>query len=352
MSWNEVLKKTMSENILLSVLVELTYRCNLDCTFCYNDIDMRGASMTREAYFRFFEDLRDMQVLNLALTGGEPLAHPDFMALGVRARELGFVIRIKSNGHAIRGKLARRIKAAIDPFNIEVSLHGACAETHDRQTRVPGSFDQLIANVREMKLVGLRTRLNAVLTRWNENEIEDMFTLADSLDVPLSVDPEVTPRDNGDQSPLKLSPSEDGLRRLYRLQLARKKKAGDEAKQEVQSLTDENMPAPVDKQCGAASSGIAIDPFGNVYPCVQWRKPLGNLHQSSIKDIWKESTTLAEVRALTARAKKFVDDQPEDSPIARYCIGCALLSTGEPLHNYPASEKNSRIWNEVQQEEP
>jgi radical SAM protein with 4Fe4S-binding SPASM domain len=350
-SWREVLKKTQKENILFSVLIELTYRCNLDCTFCYNDIDLKGMALTKEEYFRFFEDLRDIHVLNLALSGGEPLAHPDFVALGAKARALGFVIRIKSNGHALRGELARRIKEEIDPFNIEVSLHGARAETHDQQTRVPGSFEQLMANVREMKKVGLRTRFNAVLTRWNENEVEDMFALADAEEIPLSVDPEVTPRDNGDRLPLDLTASDEGLRRLYRLHLARMKSAGKDAKQEVQRLTDEDMPVPEDKQCGAGSSGILVDPFGNVYPCVQWRKPLGNLHESSIKDIWKTSAALEEIRALTVEAKNLVDNRHAAPPLLRYCIGCALLITGKPLQIYPAAEKSSRIWNEVQKEE-
>ena len=94
-----------------------------------------------------------------------------------------------------------------------------------------------------------------------------------------------------------------------------------------------------------------MDPFGNVFPCVQWRKPLGNLQESSIEDIWKSSTAIGEVRALTKEAKKFYDTQSADLPLVRFCVGCALLSTGNPLRVYPAIEKSSRIWNEVQKEE-
>jgi radical SAM protein with 4Fe4S-binding SPASM domain len=349
-SYSETLVRHQRQNVLHSVLVELTYRCNLDCTYCYNDVELKGVPMAREEYFRFFEDLRDMQVLNIGLSGGEPLTHPDFMALGAKARELGFVVRIKSNGHAIRGVLARRIKEEIDPFYVEVTLHGAQPETHDRQTRVSGSFDQLIANVRAMKEVGLRTRLNAVLTRWNESELEEMFDLADAEGVTLTVDPEVTPRDNGDKSPLDLSASEEGIRKLFRLRAARAPRNGTDGTPEVQRLTDDGMPTPNDKQCGAASSGIAVDPFGNVYPCVQWRRVLGNLHDASIKNIWEASTAISEVRSITAEAKKFYDSQSVEMPLVRFCVGCALLSTGNPLQIYPAIEKSSRIWNEVQKE--
>ncbi len=68
-------------------------------------------------------------------------------------------LTIKSNGHALHRKMAFRIKEEIASFNIDVSLHGARAENHDRQTRGPGSSDQLMANLREMLALGLRVKL-------------------------------------------------------------------------------------------------------------------------------------------------------------------------------------------------
>src|SRR5579864_8879733 len=150
MSFERLLLRTWSDNHLFSVLVELTYRCNLDCFFCYNDLGLRGRPLSVEQYYEFFAELREMQVLNLTLTGGEPLAHPDFLLLGARARELGFVVRIKSNGHALRG---------------------ATAAVHDRQTRVAGSFERLLANLRELRRLGLRVKINSTLTAWNEHEV-------------------------------------------------------------------------------------------------------------------------------------------------------------------------------------
>ena len=148
MSYSDTIRRIWNENILYAALVELTYRCNLDCYFCYNDTALRGVPLTFAQYRRFFEDLRDLGTLDLTLTGGEPLAHPEFFALGRLARDLGFVVRVKSNAHALRGKLAQRMKDEVDPFVIEVSLHGATPETHDRQTRVPGSFVRLVGNLR------------------------------------------------------------------------------------------------------------------------------------------------------------------------------------------------------------
>lgn len=346
MGFEQVLRKTWRDNLLFSVLVELTYRCNLDCFFCYNDLGLRGEPLRTDQYLSFFEDLRDLQVLNLTLSGGEPLAHPDFLALGARARELGFVVRIKSNGHALRGEMARRIRDEVDPFLIEVSLHGATAAVHDRQTRVPGSFDRLLANLREMLDLGLCVKINSTLTRWNEGEIEGMLALADGFGLPLQFDPEVTPCDDGGVEPLSIALSREALERLFSIQAARSgslsvAREGDEG----------TTPVPIEKHCGAGSAGIAVDPYGNVYPCVQWRRPVGNLHQQSIRDIWTGSAGLREVRELTARAKEVVDAQGLAGPLLNFCPGLAETRTGDPLRVYPDAVRRAEVLREVLERE-
>jgi MoaA/NifB/PqqE/SkfB family radical SAM enzyme len=339
------------ENLLFSVLLELTYRCNLDCFFCYNDLGSRGEPLSREQYLQLLADLREMEVMNLTLSGGEPLAHPDFLALGARARELGFVVRVKSNGHALRGELARRVRGEVDPFLIEVSLHGATAATHDRQTRVPGSFDRLLANLRELRELGLRVKLNSTLTRWNEEEIEGMFALADSLGLALQVDPEVTPRDDGGREPLQVAPSREGVLRLFRLQFARGRALEGEAAEVARGGDDGTVPVPVHKHCGAGSSGIAVDPFGNVYPCVQWRRPVGNLHQQRIGEIWRGSAGLAEARDLTVRAKERIGAEGPGGHLLNFCPGSAAAHGGDPLALYPAAVRRREVLEQVMGEE-
>jgi MoaA/NifB/PqqE/SkfB family radical SAM enzyme len=364
MSFEHLLLRTWRDNHLFSVLVELTYRCNLDCFFCYNDLGLRGLPLSVAQYYELFGELRDLQVLNLTLTGGEPLAHPDFLALGARARELGFVVRIKSNGHALRGTMARRIREEIDPFLIEVSLHGASAAVHDRQTREPGSFERLLVNLREMRSLGLRVKLNSTMTAWNEHEIEDMMALADELELPLQVDPEVTPRDDGDLEPKSISPSRAAVRRLFELLAARAAAAraqpegqelpaptGAAAIPPVQAmrLADDGLvPAAAAKHCGAGSSGIAVDPYGNVYPCVQWRRPVGNLHERSIRDIWASSSGLAEVRALTVEAKKMVDGFGPEGRLLNFCPGNAAAWSGNALQVYPDAMRRMEIARQAQ----
>ena len=234
-------------------------------------------------YERLLDDLAQLGVWTLTLSGGEPLAHPDFFAIGARARALGFVVRIKTNGHALHRAMAERIRAEIDPYALEISLHGATPATHDRQTQVPGSFERLMANLEVLRALDQRVRLRATLTAWNGHEAEAMLALADRLGLPLDAQAEVTPRDNGDQEPLSIRPSLGDRARLAAIlweRSRRERQAGTPSPKRV-----EGPPVPDADQpnCGAGVSSLVVDPVGNVYPCVQWRRHLGNLHQQPIR---------------------------------------------------------------------
>lgn len=337
MRYAEIVRRCYNENILFSALLELTYRCNLDCTFCYNDRDLRGTPLSIAQYDALLQDLAAMGTLNLALSGGEPLAHPDFFRIGARARELGFVVRVKSNGHALRGTLLQRLKEEVDPFSIDLSLHGADAETHDRQTRVPGSFAALMRNLREMRALGMRFKLNVPLTRWNEHQIEAILAIGDDLGVSLLVDSSITPRDNGDRSPLDLAASPEGLVRLGEIAERRRAERGEAAAEPPEVIT------PPDKHCGSGSATVTIDPFGNVYPCVQLRRAAGNLHGQSIREIWHGSQVLAEVRDLTGRVKRWIDTLGPGGQAMGFCPGKAYVETGSETTLYPLAELRRQL---------
>lgn len=360
MNYSDIQARIRREDMLFSALVELTYRCNLDCYFCYNDLSLEGRTLHKDQYLRFFEDLQSMGVLNLVLTGGEPLSHPDFWELATHARGLGFALRIKTNGHALRGALAERMLRDVDPLQIDISLHGATAKTHDRQTRVPGSFDRLMQNLAECRELGLRIKLNSTLTCWNEHEVEGIFEIADRFDCPLQVDPEVTPRDDGDAEPLDIRASTEGLRRLFRLQRDRARSPGPQVeasrivvgRQDADLMKASSVPSDERKKhCGAGSVGIAVDPFGNVYPCVQWRTSIGNLHDQSVQEIWANRAVLDPLRdTLMQVSEKIAAEEGGNGAHLAFCPGLAHSHSGDPTRIYDSARHRKNVQLEVIEE--
>ena len=345
MSWSTFNTRTWTENRLTSVLFELTYACNLDCEFCYNDLSLGGEPLTLAEYYAVLDELANMGVLNLTFSGGEPLANKDFFAIAARARDLGFVIRIKSNGHALRGAVARRLREEVDPYIVEVSLHGASAAVHDKQTRVEGSFDRLLANLRELRDLGIRLKVNSTLTRYNEHELAGMFAICDELGAQFQVDPEVKPRDNGDRTPIALMASDAAKVTLGDLMRERAvKKVDPEA---VRPARDTRAGAEArraqmvgsDKHCAAGAAHLTVVPFGGVLPCVQWRVTVGNVRQG-LRAIFEHGEALAEVRETTRAVKRMVDEHGDAGQLMNFCPGAAHTYSGDPLALYgPATER-------------
>ncbi len=345
MRYKDLMAETWNRHILFSLMLELTYSCNLECFYCYNDVEATGQRMELHHYLGFLREAQSMGAMNLTLTGGEPLASPIFFDLGQAAKDMGLVIRIKTNGHSLDEAMALRIKKEIDPFNLDISLHGARPETHDRQTRVPGSFERLMQNLQTMREVGLRVQLNAVLTAWNEHEIEGMYRLADDLGLRLQMSSQVSARDDGNRDPLDIAPSLEGVERLLAFQ--KTLRPTNERADELTGADCEGDGPQVKQHCGAGASSITVDPFGNVLPCVQWRQPLGNLHEQSISKIWANSTRLAEVRQITTDLKRTVNEMGPKADKVGFCPALAEQIEGTPLTFDKASWERLKILRDL-----
>src|SRR5258708_6004639 len=70
------------------VWLELTRRCNLECPHCYIDGGLaREGEMPGSEFHRLLDEFADMGVWAVAMTGGEPTLHPDFIPLVRHARD-------------------------------------------------------------------------------------------------------------------------------------------------------------------------------------------------------------------------------------------------------------------------
>jgi len=302
----------------LSASLELTYRCNWRCVFCYNPRhnDLRGLPTAR--WLGLLDELRALGTLYVALTGGEPLTHPDFLTIARGARERAFALRILTNGALVTEAMAHEI-AGLLPMAVELSLHGARAETHDRATATPGSFDAMLRGLDRLRERGVPLVLKAPVTRLNEDELDGMREIAGTRGVPLRLDAMLTPRDDGDMGPLAYRASQAGLVRMYR------------------ALAEQGM-APQEERvkggtnCGLGRTTLAIDPEGNLFPCLQWRRaPLGNVREAALAEVWRGSEE-RERAAAVARAAN--DRLAEAGPVLAafpYCPALAQQLTGDPL---------------------
>jgi MoaA/NifB/PqqE/SkfB family radical SAM enzyme len=327
---NHILAQVRKQRVMHDVTLELTYKCNLDCFFCYNDRLKKGVALSLENYSKLLHDLAEMQTLYLMLTGGEPMIHPHFFEIGAIAKELGFVVTVRTNGHSLSPKNARRLRDEVDPYCVEVSLHGATAESHDKQTRIAGSFDKLVKNIGHCTEVGLNVSVVSTPTAWNEHQLQEMSDLCDSLGVPLRFQGPVAPRDDGDLTPLQITPKKETWDAVEKLHLAKLRKTQapgspvPEIKEKSIEIKIASIGKPIEEPkstCSVGVAGVDIDPYGNVQACMHLQESAGNVHDNSIQEIWNDSPlfTRARQRAIDA-AKRFKDKSPRQLGAHLHCL--------------------------------
>jgi radical SAM protein with 4Fe4S-binding SPASM domain len=318
----EITQKALNLGLPLSVHLDVTYRCNERCIHCYLDHDDHG-EMTTPEIFDVLQQLADAGVFFLSLSGGEVFMRRDFLAIVERARQLLFSVKIKTNGVMIREEDAARL-LALGVDQIQISLYSHRPEVHDAITKLPGSFEKTMRAIRFLKSQGLTVIIANVLMTGNFSDQPEVMRLASELGAVYTLDPTITPKMDGDNSPVALRIPGSELRQIFH----NEKLVGN-----VEEFCSPPPPPGNDIMegfpCSAGHTACYISPYGDVFPCVQFPLPSGNVRNRKFLEIWRNSPQLNEVRSIRAK----------DLPI---CSTCAHVGTCSRCPGQAFMEGNMR----------
>jgi AdoMet-dependent heme synthase len=290
----EMSAKALKLGIPLSVQLDLTYRCNERCVHCYLDHEDHG-EMTTSEIKNLLDQLAEAGVFFLTLSGGEILMRKDFFEILEYARARSFCVKLKTNAVLIREKEAERIRD-LGVAAIQISIYSHRPEVHDAITKMPGSLRRSINAIRFLRSKGLRVTIANVLMLQNIQDYPGVKALASELGVEVTIDPTITPRMDGDRSLLDLNIDQAALERVFREE-GLVENAG-ESCAPPQGLDEDALNM---LPCSAGHTACYVSPYGDVYPCVQFPLPSGNVRRMKFVDIWRDSPQLNEVRSITLR---------------------------------------------------
>jgi PqqA peptide cyclase len=164
-----------------TLIAELSYRCPLRCSYCSNPLDWatHRNELDTATWLRVFREAEELGVVQLNLTGGEPLLRDDLEELvaGARALEL-YTNLITSTVPLARARLERLHAAGLD--NVQISVQDADAESSDRIAAMR-CFEHKLEAARWVKDLGMPLTLNFVLHRANLERVAEMIALAEKL---------------------------------------------------------------------------------------------------------------------------------------------------------------------------
>ena len=161
-----------------TLIAELSYQCPLHCPYCSNPLDMAGYrdELETEHWLRVFGEARRLGVLQLALTGGEPMLRRDLVELCAGAHEAGLYSSLITAGTLFTRERARELKAAgLD--HVQISIQSPDPADNDR---IAGnrSFEKKLAAAHHAKELDFPLTINCVLHRQNLDRIEAVLELA------------------------------------------------------------------------------------------------------------------------------------------------------------------------------
>src|SRR5438552_18456930 len=164
-----------------TLIAELTYRCPLRCPYCANPLDygLRKNELDTPTWLRVFREAEALGVVQLNLTGGEPLLRDDLEDLIAGACTLDLYTNLITSGLPLtRERLARLKAAGLD--NVQVSIQDVTAAGSER---IAGhrSFERKLEVARWVKALGLPLTVNVVLHRENLDHVAEVIALAESL---------------------------------------------------------------------------------------------------------------------------------------------------------------------------
>ena len=287
--------RALKLGVPLSVQMDVTYRCNERCVHCYLDHDDHGEMTTAEIK-DVLDQLAEAGVFFLIFSGGEVFMRMDFFELVEYARSLMFCVKVKTNAFMIGEEEADRLAAAhLD--SVQVSIYSHRPEVHDAITLLPRSLERSIAGIRRLRDRGVKVILANVLMRPNFQDYAGVKALAKELGAEFTIDPTITPMMDGDRSILSLGIEQEELQQVFR----------DEG---LVGNVDEFCappPGPMAEAdamemlpCSAGHTACYISPYGDVYPCVQFPLPTGNVRPVSYTHLFGNPPTRTPSTRLSA----------------------------------------------------
>lgn len=319
-------EQASSQQRVIKAQLELTYRCNLHCRHCYTDPynskEFLPRELTLDEIHRLLDDMQQIGIVWLNLTGGDIFMHPQFFEIYEAAYRKGFLLQLYTNGTLFTKATLERLQQ-MPPFTIDISCHSVTEEPFDWFTQVPGSFRAFSRGLALLRDSGLPFTLKTKAMNWNRGEMPAIRQFVESFGQEFGFTTTLSPRLNGDLSSLSYRIAPDDAVALLENQ---PEAEGDEER----CARSTDLPTPITDRlyrCGCGTGTIHINAWGELGTCTLQYERRVSLRAHPLADaiemLFREIRGLryqGESPCRTCDIHTFCDKKPSD---ARWECGAA-----------------------------
>jgi radical SAM protein with 4Fe4S-binding SPASM domain len=331
--------KMRCRNSLVSFDLEITGRCNNNCSHCYINLPATDKSAkAKELSFSQIKTIVDqaysLGALWCLITGGEPLLREDFFEIYIYLKKKGFLISVFTNATLITNEHIELFKR-YPPRDIEMTVYGVTQDTYEKVSRVKGSFTKFMRGLGLLLENGVRVRFKAMALRSNLDEFQQIseFCREKTKDY-FRFDPFLHLRFDGD----KRKNAEIKAQRLSAEEIVKIEQADPERSRALEKNCDKFiLPESGHNSCnhlfhcgtGNGSFTVSYDGYFRLCSSLWHPECLYDLKIGSLRQAYEEF--VPQVRSMRSSNKEFLD-KCRNCPIINLCIWCsahAHLETGK-----------------------
>lgn len=284
----EMLRK---EPHLRWLFFEITNKCNLSCKHCGSSCTAIGQTLSISDIEKTLLSVHSERPM-IAITGGEPMLHPEIFAIGELIRSMGLSWGMTTNGTLIDDNAALMLKQA-GMSTVSVSLDGM-EESHDSLRRQDGAWRRAIRGIQSLQKAGFKPQVTSVFHHDNIGELDTLYRFLCDLGIeswrPINIEPIGRACESGK---LLLNKSEFG----DLLTFIRNKRFDSECNMEVTfgcshylGIDNERMVRDHYFLCGAGILVASVRSNGDICSCLDIpnRQELvqGNIYKDSFIEVW------------------------------------------------------------------
>lgn len=165
-----------------TVAIGITNICNLNCIHCLRDKVEPTVSIPLDLFKKIIDQIAELGIERVSLTGGEPTLHPNFSELLIYLASMEIDFNFVTNGREFNKVLPILLEPTVKKYlqSVCFSIDGASANTHDN-LRGKGSFQAVIKAANLCRLKGIPISIKTVITNLNKNEVMEIAFLGASL---------------------------------------------------------------------------------------------------------------------------------------------------------------------------
>jgi MoaA/NifB/PqqE/SkfB family radical SAM enzyme len=269
--------------------LDVTYRCNCRCKMCQRWQDSRTEGLSLAEYQRLAGVFRGLGVYQVSIAGGEPLLREDIFAIIEGFANQGMSVNLCTNGTLLE-KYADPLRQS-GVSCVTVSLDGAVADSHEKIRGIRGDYQKIENGVRYLAAHPFQSRpmvrVRMTVSNLNVEELHGYFDKWAPVVDHVLIQPVHHCRDafyTGNDREIFQLDTEKLIHQMDGHALAREIYV----RPLLKSLQEKG--AFPQNHCYAGVLMVRIDPWGNVYPCLEQHVCVGSVRDTDFKTIWNSNS--------------------------------------------------------------